>query len=432
MSKAHMFTQSVRSHVIASISIALAMAFVSPARADTHFLAPQTKIRVTVVQWIPSKGEYQQWGPISGEFTVSSVGTISLPLLGTISVTDTDDAGLATRIGEQLKDKAGLINAPSATVEILEYPPIYVVGSVTAPGEYKFRPGMTVLQALALGGGRYRGTTEGGDKGQIGMLGDLQTFREDILRTLARIARLQAESASAKEISFPVELTSSAADSSAQEVMAQEQIVFETRNNELKRQLDSLDELRNLFVSEIDILQKKTETLDNRIKLVSDELAGVRSLVERGIATVSRRSELELAVSNLQSNRLDEITATMRARQNLSEATRNALSLRDKHQTQVSVELQEAQANLERIKIKEDVIKKILVVSDAPLLGKRATENTVEPVLTFTIVRQIAEEAKEIAASEQTSLLPRDVVKVAISEPLKKQSSSTLMSRATQ
>lgn len=343
-----------------------------------------------------------------------------------------DNVELAAKISDQLKDKTGLISAPNTTIEILEYPPIYIVGSVTTPGEYKFRPGMTVLQALALSGGRYRAATQDGDKGQIGMLGDLQSFREDILRTLARISRLEAESSSAKDISFPADLTSRAGDPTVAEVMAQERIVFNARRNELSRQLESLDELRKLFTSEIDILEKKTETLDSRIKLVSDELAGVRSLVERGIATVSRRSELELAVSNLQSNRLDEITAAMRARQNLSEATRNALSLKDKHQTSVSVELQEAQANLERLKIKEDVVKKVLVVSGTSPISESKRENTVEPNLTFTIVRQSEGKAEEISASEQTPLKPNDVVKVALSEPAGKRPTNSTVSGLTQ
>ena len=432
MSGARVSMQSSRAPLLAAIAFGLLAAWPLASHADTYPIAPQTKLRVSVVQWVPSKGEYQPWGAIGGEFTVSSTGTLSLPLVGTISTGTMDNVELAAKISDQLKDKTGLISAPNTTIEILEYPPIYIVGSVTTPGEYKFRPGMTVLQALALSGGRYRATTQDGDKGQIGMLGDLQSFREDILRTLARISRLEAESSSAKDISFPTDLTSRAGDPTVAEVMAQERIVFNARRNELSRQLESLDELRKLFTSEIDILEKKTETLDSRIKLVSDELAGVRSLVERGIATVSRRSELELAVSNLQSNRLDEITAAMRARQNLSEATRNALSLKDKHQTSVSVELQEAQANLERLKIKEDVVKKVLVVSGTSPISESKRENTVEPNLTFTIVRQSEGKAEEISASEQTPLKPNDVVKVALSEPAGKRPTNSTVSGLTQ
>ncbi|MGO4706480.1 polysaccharide biosynthesis/export family protein [Microvirga sp. 2MCAF38] len=423
MSKAHGTRWKHASALLsACAAFTLALALPVTAHADRYPLAPQTKLRVTVVQWIPSKGEYQRWDAVGGEFTVSATGTIALPLVGSMAVADLDGTELAAKIAEQLKNKTGLINIPDATVEILEYPPIYVVGSVASPGEHKFRPGLTVLQAVALSGGRYRPNIENGTKGQLGMLGEWQSLREDILRATGRIARLQAEIAGKKEISFPTELTGGPNKKTGAEIISQERVIFEARTNALQRQLDNLTELRNLFTAEIDVLGKKTEALDNRIKVVGDELTGVKSLVERGIATVSRRSELEFAVANLQSNRLDEVTAVMRARQNLSEATRSALSLRDKHQTDVSTELQDAQANLERARIKEDVLKKTLILSDAsPASNERRNENSPDPDLSFSIVRQTPEKAEEIAASESTVLLPGDVVKVAISEPTRRQ-----------
>ncbi|NIX75678.1 polysaccharide biosynthesis/export family protein [Microvirga terricola] len=405
-----------RRTITAVVGIAFAMACPQPGYADSYPLAPQTKLRVTVVQWIPAKGEYQKWEPVGGEYVVSAAGTISLPLIGSMDVTSIDSSDLATEIAERLKAKTGLINTPDATVEILEYPQIYMVGSVTTPGAYQFKPGMTVLQALALSGGRYRSNTEGGSKGEIGMLGELQEARNDILRTLGRIARLQAEAADAKEIHFPSELTAIQDDKTAAEIMAQEQIIFAARTKGLERQLDNLSELRGLFSAEIDILGTKTETLDKGIKLVEDELAGVKSLVDRGIATVSRRSELERAVAGLQSNRLDEVTAAMRARQNLSEATRNSLSLRDKHQTDIAADMQDAQANLDRLKIKEDVLKKVLIVNGSSMTNDRQNEDTAEPSLSFAIVRQTQGKIDEVAGSESTLLLPGDVVKVTINQ----------------
>lgn len=410
--------------LVALFAFAAVAAMPNPAHAERYPLAPQTKVRVNVVQWIPSKGEYQRWEAVGGEFVVSDEGTISLPLVGRIEVNNLDNTELAAKISDELKSKTGLISPPDATVEILEYPPFYIVGSVAAPGEYKFRPGLTVLQALALSGGRQKAPTEGGANGQVGMLGDLQGVRDDILRGQGRIARLQAERAGEKTIRFPGELMSSS-DKDAAEIMEQEKIIFEARSKGLERQLDSLAELRNLFTSEIEILGEKTDTLNRSIKLAEEELAGVKSLVERGIATVSRRSDLERAVANLHSNRLDEITATMRARQNLSEATRSALNLRDKHQTDVSTELQDAQANIERLRIKENVIKQVLVLGDVPITSERRSDRRGEASLSYVIVRQSQGKTDEFAASEASNLMPGDVVKVAISDPSMRSSALT-------
>ncbi len=160
--------------------------------------------------------------------------------------------------------------------------------------------------------------------------------------------------------------------------MAQERLVFTTRARELDRQLTTIAETKRLFSAEIDVLSEKAAALDRNIKLVEDELTNVKGLVERGVATVSRRSELERAVAALQANRLDQITATMRARQNVSEATRSDLSMRDRRQTDIASELQDAQATLERSRVKEDIIVKTLVLTGTSILADRS-KSVMEP-----------------------------------------------------
>lgn len=401
----------------ASAFLSYIVALPTAVHADTYPIVPHTKLRVTVVQWISLKGEYQRWDAVSGDFTVSENGSISIPLIGSVTVTDEQSSDLALKISQQIKAKTGLIDPPNASVEVLEYPPVYIVGNVTTPGAYPFRPGLTVLQALALSGGRYRSPSTADVKSQIGMVGDLKGIRDDILRAVGRIARLQAEVEGAGEVKFPADLTSNSDRTLVTEILAQEKAIFSARANALKRQIDNLNDLQALFSGEIEILGQKTENLDRNIKLVEEELANVKSLVERGIATVSRRSELERAVAALQSGRLDEVTAAMRARQSLSETTRNKLSFRDQYHTTASTELQEAQVNLERLKIKEEIVTRTLVFSEISSLRDNQADEKALPDMSYIIIRNNQHKAEQIVASEMTSLAPGDVVKVLVGEP---------------
>ena len=135
-------------------------------------MAPQTKVRVTIVQWVPAKSEYEQWGALGGEFMISDAGDITLPVIGTVPVGNLNGAKLAAEIARRLKTAIGLTEMPAATVEVLEYPPIYVVGDVTKAGEYKFHTGLTVLQALAMRGGELRSAVEHSQF--VGLVGDLK------------------------------------------------------------------------------------------------------------------------------------------------------------------------------------------------------------------------------------------------------------------
>jgi protein involved in polysaccharide export with SLBB domain len=416
--------------IIVAALTAIAVTIGFPACA-TSLLVPQTKLKISVVQWIPAKSEYQVWSAVSGEFVISEAGTITLPLIGTMDVADLNNTQLAEKVAEQLKLKTGLLNVPDTTVEVLEYSPIYVVGIVAKPGEYRFRPGLTVLQALALSGGRHRPTLEDGENGELNLLGDLETVRDEILRAVGRIARLEAEGAGNNEIRFPPELTENPNKKTATEVMIQERVIFDARRNGLSRQLTNLSELRDLFSAEVSNLGKKAEGLDRMIKLAEEELTNVRSLYDKGIATAARRSDLERAVSGLHSDRLDEVTATMRARQNLSEATRNDLGLRDQRAIDLSIELQNTQSNLQRLKVKEDVLTKTLFLSAAASHEMRRNDQEADSALSLVIVRKKQNNIEEISADEATALLPGDVLRVSLGRPLKQATVDTAVSEVS-
>ena len=179
--------------------------FAAPALGDEYHLAADTKIQVTIVQWNPAKGEYQKWDALGGTFQVSSDGTVGLPVIGSLRIDDKTSAQAAAQIAAQVKEKLGLLSAPTVTVEITQYPPIYVVGAVATPGAYPFRPGLTVLQALAIAGGRYRAVSEKTGQNAISLRGELVTIRTDRVRLVGRIARLQAELAGDPEVRFPVD-----------------------------------------------------------------------------------------------------------------------------------------------------------------------------------------------------------------------------------
>jgi protein involved in polysaccharide export with SLBB domain len=404
--------KAARSGLAAGLVACIALPFSTAIAAEQYRLVPQTKLRLTVVQFMPTRGDYQRWDALGGDVMVSSEGTILLPVLGSISIGNLDRAGLAAEIAKRLQAKLGLVNPPDTTVEIVEYPPIYMVGSVSTPGQYQFRPGLTVLQAVALAGGEFRADAKGNLSDTISLQGDIQGSTDDILRSTARISRLQAELSGAKELKFPPELTQSN-DPMVADILTQEQTIFAARGNELGRQTSSLTDLTNLYLAEIDVLDQKSKALDQGITRSEQELAGVASLVEKGVATVSRRSDLERALAGQRSDRLDNLIATMTARQGLSETKRNLVKLEDDQRTQISVELQTEQTSLERLRLKQTTSLRLLRQANTITASNQADEAMMKQPLTFTLVRKDdAGGTTEVAATEATLLLPGDLLKV--------------------
>lgn len=89
---------------------------------------------------------------LTGEFRVSDSGVIALPLLGSVPASGLTPDALAIKVAKALVS-ANLYTAPSVSVEITAYRPIYVLGEVSKPGQYPYQPGMTMVTAAAVAGG---------------------------------------------------------------------------------------------------------------------------------------------------------------------------------------------------------------------------------------------------------------------------------------
>lgn len=120
---------------------AFAQAPQSAASAEGYVLGPNDRIRLKVY------GE----ADITGEYEINSTGQVSIPLAGHIKA-----AGMTTRQLEKLIASAlakGLVRDPRVNVEIAQYRPYYILGEVKKSGEYPYRLGLTVMDAVASAGG---------------------------------------------------------------------------------------------------------------------------------------------------------------------------------------------------------------------------------------------------------------------------------------
>jgi polysaccharide export outer membrane protein len=376
-------------------------------------LLPNTKIRLTIVQWMPTKGVYENWATVSGEYTVSNEGVISVPLLGIIVVGNKDETALASDIAQKLKEKVGLIAEPAATIEILGFPSIYVVGDVAKPGEYQFHPGLNILQALAMSGGEMRpqGTLQTSlDVTRI--VGDLKEIDDSIIRVEARIERLEAEMAGTTTLQLDQKDNNS--DPFKTAIYKQEEAIFTARANEVGRQAKSISELRDLLSEEIAVLQQKTTNSDANIKSVQRQLTSVIALVERGAVVPTRQAEVERTLRDFQTDKLDLAVSIMRARQGITQATRDLEGLYDRRHTEVATELQSERAALAQLKFKRETNQQLLYRNLSSVGPSKLDE---KPMLKFIIVRRTQGKDSELDASETTAMVPGDVLKVTLRAP---------------
>lgn len=393
------------------LALSLAAALHGTLRAEEYRLGVMDRLRVRVAEWQTAEGAVRDWSAVSGDYTVGASGTISLPFLGELAASGKTTEEVSEEIGGKMQQLFGLRDRPSASVEIAQYRPIYVSGEIQSPGQYPFAPGMTVLKALSLGGGLRRP-----DPGQrvardyIRSEGDAAVLVAERNRLLVRRARLQAEIADKDSITLPKELEGTA---EADQLLASETALMKSRDKRLTLQLQALADLKTLLNSEIESLTKKSETQSRQLDLVQSDREKVYNLTEKGLAVSSRRLSIEQQVTDLQAGLLDIDTASLKARQDINKAGQDETNLRNDWDAQLAQELQNTERELETNTLKlgtsRDLMADALQQSAAEATSAKETAT-----VAYAIVREVDGKAREMAADENTPVLPGDVVKVSV------------------
>lgn len=385
-----------------------------PAGAADYLLGPSDKVRIKAYEWRAARDELFEWDALNDEFTVGAAGTLSLPFVGDVRVVGTTTRDLAETIADRLRSEMGLRQRPDTSVEVVQFRPFYIVGHVDHPGEYPYRPGLTVLQAMTIAGGLPKvndGLVRLGREA-ISTRGELQVLGAQAAYLRAHRARLEAELKQSD--AFDLHATHPA-NASAELAMRQEAAIFEIRREAFLTQTRALEQLKDFLEKEVLSLEGQRQVEETEAKLVKKELANVVLLADKGLATAPRRLELERTVAQLDGEQLRVETSLLRAKQEISRTEISMLELKHKRANDVAIELRETQAKLEELDRKSETSVELLDESEVTatqLLARHARSGKMQPV--YTIVRQKGEKALELDASESTAVEPGDTVKVEV------------------
>ena len=93
-----------------------------------------------------------------GEFEVGAAGTIDMPLIGSVPAMGVTVGQLQSDVTTRLRN--GYLNDPKVSVQVLNYRPFFITGEVQKTGEFPYKAGLTVQDAIGVAGGyTYRANT---------------------------------------------------------------------------------------------------------------------------------------------------------------------------------------------------------------------------------------------------------------------------------
>jgi len=88
---------------------------------------------------------------MSGEFTVGPNGTVALPLIGATPAVGRRVEEVAAEAQARYGD--GYLRSPQVNMEVTGFRPFFILGEVTAPGQFPYSIGLTAFNAIATAQG---------------------------------------------------------------------------------------------------------------------------------------------------------------------------------------------------------------------------------------------------------------------------------------
>jgi protein involved in polysaccharide export with SLBB domain len=382
-----------------------------PASSSEYVLGPQDKLRVKVFAWRPSRDEIYEWKALNDVYTVGASGEISLPLIGDVPASGSRLSEVSRVIGEKLKLTLGLIEAPLASIEVVECRPFYILGAVEKPGEYAFRPGLTIIQALSIAGGlaRHKGfELLRLDRDTIATNGDRSINEAEIISLQARRARLEAEVNGDRTVKWPDNVAGAGPD-----IVKEEQRIFGMRLHSFDARSLELERAKQKLVAQIRSLEEHLGAQKQHVRTATEIFSRFDDLLAKKLTTSIRHADAARSLWQTQADQVQLQTSLAGVRQELDRVAREALALRESRSNEAAIDLRATNARLEELDRRIRTATTLALQASAAMsqLAELETGLRTSPPL-YTIIRIVEGVSMSITAAETTLLQPGDTVKV--------------------
>lgn len=386
---------------------------------------------------IPSKAEYRLDVGDVLEISVAGMpdlrqrvaiqidGSISFPLLGTLTAAGLPTSEVRAKIQATLASKAFrqrtsdgrdsvvVLEPDQITASVVEYRPIYVNGDVSRPGEQTYRPRMTVRQAVALSGGyeimRFRMTNPFLESADL--RSEYESLWTDLAKEQAHIWRVKIELGEEANLDTKIVGKAPVSQSAILQIRGLEAEQLKSRQKDLDREKMFLQRGVKHSDEQIQVLTEQLQKEDEGLKADSQDLQRINELFGRGAVAMPRVSEARRAMLYSATRKLQTISQLMTVTKQRSDFARQLERLDDVRRIELLRELEEASVRVTNSKARlQSVAEKLQYTGLVRSQLIRGAGGQPE----VTIVRKGENGRERFSADEDLELQPGDVVEIAL------------------
>ena len=175
-----------------------------------------------------------------------------------------------------------------------------------------------------------------------------RALTSDYLTLLAQRARLLAERSGQRSFAPPPEFaTLSPADRDiAAQVMQLQRSEMSARSGALSAQQSVLGQRASQLVQQQTGYVKQRQSLQEQQRLIAEELTGLKSIADKGFASMNRVRQLERAQADLQGQEAQMVSEYARAGEGIGETKMQSLSVSRDRLEQIEADLKDTQSKL--------------------------------------------------------------------------------------
>jgi polysaccharide export outer membrane protein len=288
-------------NVAAIGAFAAILSISSPLAAEEYRLQPSDVIELSVAG-IDSLNQKSQ---------VDLDGNVVLPLAGQMRVEGKTLAEVRNEFNSHLTStsfdqetseglKTYYIQPDRVMIRIAEYRPVYILGDVASPGEQRYRPGLTVRQAIAVAGGYdlMRFKADNPFVQSAALRAEYDSLWIEFANAQSTVARLSAELTGNQTLDRSGLSGLPVPEHLLEELAQSESEQLSLRQTELGNEKQHLQRLIDQSQNRFDLLTEEQAQVEEDRKADTQDMDRIRGLFDKGMATAARITEARQGLLN--------------------------------------------------------------------------------------------------------------------------------------
>jgi HlyD family secretion protein len=235
----------------------------------------------------------------------------------------------------------------------------------------------------------------------------------------ARQGRLEAERDGVATISVPPELSDRSTDRDVAKLIMGEKTLFKLRHQAREGLRAQLKERIGQLHEQITGLEEQTDAKADEIKLIQNELTGVRELWRKNLVPINRVTQLEREATRLKGERGQLIASVAQAKGRISETELQIIQIDQDLRSEVAKELGEIQAKTaelveKRVAAKDQLMRIDIRAPQAGIVHQMAVHTIGGVIAAGDPIMLIVPENDELAIEARVA--PRDIDQLIIGQ----------------